>query len=224
MKDALLRAVGTALDGLEVALCVFDHHDRTLAWNNTFLAFFPEHEGHVHLGEPYADNLRRFYQQRLAPKDLPRIERFVAEGVARHQSQQRPYEFDHADFRVRVSSIEMGRFGRVRVWRKVAVLPTRVHQPVSSTKALAEHNARAVLERLSDGVIVVDVADRAMWANRAFTALYRLPHGGGRANLRRHLLAGVARRPATATGRGGNRDPGQPARLLRRTFRAAPAR
>jgi diguanylate cyclase (GGDEF)-like protein/PAS domain S-box-containing protein len=175
MKDALLRAVGAALDGLEVALCVFDQHDRTLAWNNTFLAFFPEHEGHVQVGEPYADNLRRFYQQRLPAKDLPRIERFVAEGVARHQSQQRPYEFDHADFRVRVSSTDMGRFGRVRVWRKVAVLPTRVQQPVSSTKVLAEHNARAVLERLSDGVIVVDVTDRAMWANRAFTALYRLP-------------------------------------------------
>ena len=48
----LLRSMAAMLDGLDVALCVFDTEDRTLAWNRTFLRLFPEHEGHVHVGEP----------------------------------------------------------------------------------------------------------------------------------------------------------------------------
>lgn len=60
-----LQSLGDALDGLDVALCAFDAQDRALAWNGTFLRFFPEHEGLVHVGEPYAANLRRFYTHRL---------------------------------------------------------------------------------------------------------------------------------------------------------------
>lgn len=172
MKDALLRAIGVALDGIDVGYCAFDSEDRTLAWNATFLDLFPEHEG-VYVGEPYADNLRRFYQIRLAEAELPRIDRYITEGIARHRAQRRPYEFDHRDFRVRVSSFEVGRFGRVRVWRKVAALPERA-QPVSSTVALSELNAKAVLERLANGVLIVDVGDRIMWANKAFLTMYGL--------------------------------------------------
>lgn len=172
MLDALLQAIGAALDGLDVGYCAFDSADRTLAWNATFLSLFPEHDGKVHTGEPYADNLRRFYQGRLSVDELPRINRYIEEGILRHRAQRRPYEFDHRDARVRVSSFEMGRFGRVRVWRKVAGLPTLVVQPVSSTRMLAELNATAVLERLIDGVLIVDTADRCMWANQAFLKLY----------------------------------------------------
>lgn len=174
MKDALLHAIGVALDGLEVGYCAFDSADRTLAWNMTFLNLFPEHDGKVHVGESYAENLRRFYALRLAGDERAHIERYIAEGVARYRSQRRPYEFDHRDFRVRVSSFEMGRFGRVRVWRKVAHLPTMLTKPVSSTRMLAELNATAVLERLTHGVLIVDVADRVLWANQAFLTLYGL--------------------------------------------------
>lgn len=52
--------MGAALDGLDTALCAFDDDDRTVCWNRSFLRFFPEHAGHVHAGEPYAENLRRF--------------------------------------------------------------------------------------------------------------------------------------------------------------------
>ncbi|MGC3983986.1 MAG: diguanylate cyclase [Pseudorhodoferax sp.] len=174
MLDTLLQAIGAALDGLEVGYCAFDNADRTLVWNATFLELFPEHDGKVHMGEPYADNLRRFYQGRLSCEELPRIERYIEEGILRHRAQRRPYEFDHRDARIRVSSFEMGSFGRVRVWRKVASLPTLVTHPVSSTRKLAELNATAVLERLIDGVLIVDVADRCMWANQAFLKLYGL--------------------------------------------------
>lgn len=174
MKDALLHAIGVALDGLEVGYCAFDSADLTLAWNATFLDLFPEHDGLVYRGEPYAANLRRFYSCRLDVDELPLIEQYITEGIARHRAQRRPYEFDHRDYRVRVSSFEIGRFGRVRVWRKVAMLPTRVAQPISTTQALQRLDAAAVLERLGDGVLVVDVSNHVLWANAAFADLYGL--------------------------------------------------
>lgn len=174
MLDSLLQAIGAALDGLEVGYCAFDSADRTLAWNATFLDLFPEHDGKVHVGEPYAENLRRFYEGRLSSEELALIDRYIEEGVARHRAQRRPYAFDHRDTRVRVSSFEMGNFGRVRVWRRVARLPVISPRHVSSTRKLAELNATAVLERLVDGVLIVDVADNCMWANQAFLKLYGL--------------------------------------------------
>lgn len=174
MKDALLQAIGVALDGLDVGYCAFDAEDRTLAWNKTFLSLFPEHDGEVHVGEAYADNLRRFYKGRLSIDEATLIDQYIAEGIARHRTQRRPYEFDHRDARIRVSSFEMGRFGRVRVWRKVAALATYAIRPVATTSKLAELNATAVLERLADGVLIVDVSDRIMWANEAFLHLYDL--------------------------------------------------
>lgn len=174
MKDALLRAIGEALDGLEVGYCAFDSDDRSLAWNASFLDLFPEHDGHVHVGEDYADNLRRFYLKRLDAAEMANIDRYIADGVARHRTQRRPYEFDHGGHRVRVSSFGIGRFGRVRVWRKVALLAQRSDPRASSQGDLPDLNATAVLERLADGVLVVDVADKVMWANQAFLEVYAI--------------------------------------------------
>lgn len=172
LKGALLAAVGVALDGVEVGYCAFDRSDRVLAWNATFLDLFPEHDGKIHAGEPYAHNLRRFYQGRLTNDELPLIDRYISEGIGRHRGQRRPYEFDHRHFRVRVSSVEVGRLGRIRVWRKVANLETVPTHHLSNTTALAAFNSTTVLERLVDGVLIVDVADRIMWANQAFMNLY----------------------------------------------------
>lgn len=175
MKDALLVAIGAALDGVDVGFCAFDHQNRTIGWNATFLSMFPEHEGHVHVGEPYAENLRRFYSLRLQGDQVADIDRYIAEGILRHQTQRRPYEFDHRDFRVRVSSFEIGNFGRLRVWRKVAMLPTHVKRPASTTQALEGLDAMAALERLADGVLVVNLANNVLWANPAFLQLYGIP-------------------------------------------------
>ena len=48
------------LDSLTIGMCVFDAQDRTVLWNEHFLRFFPEHADHIHAGEPYPENLRRF--------------------------------------------------------------------------------------------------------------------------------------------------------------------
>jgi diguanylate cyclase (GGDEF)-like protein/PAS domain S-box-containing protein len=183
MKTALLRAVATALDPLEIAFCAFDRQHRTLAWNSTFLDFFPEHRGFVHEGEPYAENLRRFYLGRLSPDELPLIERYIADGLERHQSQRRPYEFEHRGIRVRVSSVELGGYGRVRFWRRVdtaavagvsAPAAASTTHPTRTPYRYFNADTTQVLERIADGVLVVDPADRVLWANRSFLRQYGL--------------------------------------------------
>jgi diguanylate cyclase len=172
MLRRFLQALGAALDGLEVAFCAFDRQQRALAWNQTFLAYFPEHEGHLHVGEPYAANLRRFYRARLGPEELPSLDRYVDEALQRHQIQRRPYEFDHRSLRVRVTSLELWPLGSARLWRKVQTYAQPVAQPISSTRALADVKPTAVLTRITEGVLVMDVANTAQWANPAFLHLY----------------------------------------------------
>ncbi len=175
MRDVLLRSIGAALDGLEVAFCAFDSRDCALVWNDTFIEFFPEHRGRVHKGEPYADNLRRFYGERLGPEESALIERYVAEGVARHRAQRRPYEFDHRGQRLRVSSAELGAIGRVRVWRRAEPLAGAVVRRGPPVPAEMAELALRHLEHSEDGVLVVDTGDQILWANPAFLRLYGAP-------------------------------------------------
>jgi diguanylate cyclase len=180
MRQALLQALASALDPLEIGFCAFDRQARTLAWNSSFLEFFPEHRGFVQVGEPYAANLRRFYLSRLAPDELPLIERYIADGVERHQSQRRPYEFDHRGMRVRVSSVELGPFGRLRFWRRVDIAAVAGGTAPAALRAADityryfNADTTQVLERIADGVLVVDPADRVLWANQSFVRQYGL--------------------------------------------------
>jgi diguanylate cyclase (GGDEF)-like protein len=175
VSHPLLQSLGDALDGVDVALCAFDDSDLALAWNQSFLAFFPEHRGHVHAGEPYAENLRRFYRQRLPAYEQHLVERHVAEGLERHRAQRRPYEFDHHGWRLQVSSAPFGPGGaRVRVWRRLRALdPATPALPATGERPM-DPRVAAVLERMPDGVLVLDMGDRAVWANPAFLQLYGL--------------------------------------------------
>ena len=69
------------LDSLTIGMCVFDAQDRTVQWNEHFLRFFPEHADHIHAGEPYQENLRRFYRVRLPAEPQASIERYVQDGI-----------------------------------------------------------------------------------------------------------------------------------------------
>lgn len=172
----IFRIFASALDQIEVALCLFDREDHTLLWNETFLQFFPEHAGKIHEGEHYRENLRRFYGLRLGTEEHSSLERYIEEGLQRHRNQQRPFEFDHHGYRVRVASLEVWQLGRIRVWRKTQLLPTvsaaqmtvqtrRAHEVVDPQVALT-------LESLADGVLLVDAHERIIWANRAFLTMY----------------------------------------------------
>ena len=117
---AQVRAMAEVLDSLHVGLCLFDAEDRTLLWNRSFLRLFPEHDGQVSVGEPYAENLRRFYATRLRPGGADTMEQCVAEGVARHRSQAQPFIFEHRGQWVRVAAQPMPGLGRLRLWTPIA--------------------------------------------------------------------------------------------------------
>ena len=176
--DSVLRIVALALDQLEVAVCIFDNRDRTVLWNETFLQFFPEHVGHVHAGEDYRENLRRFYLQRLPQDELPSMERYIEEGVQRHHSQQRAFEFDHHGYRVRVASLSFGAFGRIRLWRKTTPLLTgmqdRINPKLTPLPCRIQPDTAMALESLADGILMVDEQDGTLWANHSFLRLYGL--------------------------------------------------
>ena len=172
VSHSMLRAIGMALDALDVAMCVFDAQDRTLVWNQRFLDFFPEHDGHVWQGEPYADNLRRFYRCRLTPEEMLNLECYVAEGVARHRTQLQPFDFDHRGARIRASSIQAGRAGRVRVWRKTMTLPVSTAPLRGPPPMPMSLDAIEALECIADGALIVDARGSAIWANTNFRRMY----------------------------------------------------
>lgn len=172
MKDTLLRAIGAALDGLEIAFCALDRDEQVLAWNNTFFTFFPEQRDFIHVGEHYSENLRRFYALRLAPAELPLMERYIAEGVKRHREQRRPFEFEHHDLRLRVSAVDFGSYGRLRIWR--ALPPRTGLESVPRASYAESFTTGRLLEHIPDGVLVVDRHDQIVWANQPFLRLYGL--------------------------------------------------
>ncbi|MVT27953.1 hypothetical protein GO496_02210 [Acidovorax citrulli] len=69
----------------------------------------------------YADNLRRFYQGRLPPGDLPHIDRFIADGLMRNRLRRAPTVFGTWDAGcARGQSAGAGAHHRIRVWQHVA--------------------------------------------------------------------------------------------------------
>lgn len=69
------------------------------------------------------------------------MERYIEEGIQRHHNQQRAFEFDHYDYRVRAASLPLGPLGRIRLWRKTAPLAhgdAGPDQPQAGTTASAD--------------------------------------------------------------------------------------
>ena len=172
LNRQLLRAIGETLDGVKIAICVFDDQDRTVFWNRSFLEVFPEHAGKVHAGEPYRENLHRFYLARLSPADLPNIEQFISMGINRHHSQMRPYSFDHRDHRVHVSSLPLPGGQRVRIWNAEKRFQSEGPAQALATQAVVSDETAALLDRLPDGVMICDEDGMLKWVNQAFVDMY----------------------------------------------------
>lgn len=168
----LSRYLHDSLDALGIAACEYDACMRAVSWNDTFLLFFPEDEGEIFVGEAYRDNLHRFFRRRLAPEEMPEIERYVAEGVARHLNQTQPFEFVHHGLRLRASSLSATDGGRVRMWQRI---------DIESQPATPSELALPIIDALPfipDGATILDAQDRIIAANEAFRQLYDLPAAG----------------------------------------------
>ncbi len=160
------------LDSIGIAMCLFDDADRTLLWNNCFLLFFPEHAGHVHVGESYRDNLHRFYTVRLNAAELAHIDSRIADGVARHRAQTRPFMFAHRGRLLRVASLPMPGVGRVRIWTSLSDggRAEGANNPTNDRILGVE-----LFENLADGAMVLDPTGRIVAVNHEFLALYDVP-------------------------------------------------
>jgi signal transduction histidine kinase/CheY-like chemotaxis protein len=171
----LLQTIAATLDGLDVAMCAFDQDDRTLVWNRAFLRFFPEHAGHVYAGEPYRANLRRFYEGRLDAQELPSIDRYIEEGVARHRGQHRPYSFRHRGTWLRVASLVLPDVGRVRVWRR-GEMPrlSDTEEATALPKGARVMDNTQLFEHVGDGVMLTNADNTITWVNEHFVHLFGL--------------------------------------------------
>lgn len=178
-SEALLKTVATVLDSLTIGCCVFDTEDRTVLWNSTMLAFFPEHIGHLHVGEAYRANLKRFYEHRLTPEELPRIEQYIDAGIVRHQGQQRPYNFQHRGIWLRVASLPLPDAGRIRIWNRLGDATSMDNElPALSTllyaSILESPKVVELFECMADGVMIVDNDGKITSVNSQFAEIYKL--------------------------------------------------
>lgn len=163
--------IGGLLDSIDIAICLFDADDRTLVWNDCFLRFFPEHAGQVHCGEPYRENLRRFYDSRLEGDERRHMDRYVEEGIARHRAQSRPFVFTHLGRRLRVASLPTPEGLRLRVWQHLHEEPQHM-RPGSWDSFPID-----LLDHIADGAMVLDQNDRIIATNDEFRILYDVPEG-----------------------------------------------
>ncbi len=162
-----LGRLADLLDGLDIGLCVFDTDDRTLVWNQAFLYLFPEHDGFVHVGEHYRENLRRFYRARLTSEEFRYVEEYIASGIARHQAQTRPFEFEHRGTWLQVSAQTIPGLGRVRLWRQIT------REAGSSPRPSAAEAGNGA----PDGIAAANADGRIVSTNWQFGQLYGLSPG-----------------------------------------------
>lgn len=166
-KWATYGLIAELLDSLGIGACLFDDDDRSVLWNRTFLKLFPEHDGHVHEGEHYSANLRRFYLTRLGADELPHIEKYIADGIERHHTQSRPFVFSHRGRWVRVASTPLPEGGRIRIWTPIA-------RPGAGDATPVESHAGdlALMENIADGVLLRNADGTISAVNEQFLVLY----------------------------------------------------
>lgn len=167
------RLMAETLDSLHIGLCLFDDEDRVLLWNQSFVRLFPEHAGHIAVGEHYRLNLQRFYTARLRPDHLHSMEQSIVEGLARHHAQSQPFIFEHRGQWLRVASQPVPNVGRIRIWTPIA--------PPRADSAFEPGTARARLPEImpfaaggGDGASIVDGAGRISSANALFATFFGL--------------------------------------------------
>ena len=172
-KWAPYALMAELLDSLNIAVCLFDDGDFTVLWNRTFLRLFPEQDGHLSEGEHYSANLYRFYQVRLGPEELPNIDQYVRDGVARHRAQSRPFVFEHRGKWLRVGSQPLPAGGRIRVWTSISApgVDAGMARALTGTSLIGDNT---IMENVADGVMLLDADGRITQINEQCLLLYGL--------------------------------------------------
>jgi diguanylate cyclase (GGDEF)-like protein len=160
-----LRALVEALDSLNVAAYLLDESERAVLWNRSFMRLFPEHEAHMHPGEPYRENLRRFYEGRLQGDERAQIERYIEAGLERNRHQSQPFTFQHRGRSLRVASLALPGVGRIRLWRVQAEPAPGAPLPAGDS---------GLLDHIPDALMVADAELRILWVNQPFVVMYGL--------------------------------------------------
>ena len=92
----LLDAV---LNRIDVAVCLYDPQDRVVLWNEAYLRFFPEEAGILRHGLPYAETLRRYFEENLTAAEAETFPLHLAAGLERHRRLDGPYIYQRRDGR-----------------------------------------------------------------------------------------------------------------------------
>ena len=174
------RSIARALDTLDLAFCLFDANDLSILWNQTFLRFFPEHRGHIFSGEHYGENLRRFYRARLSAVELPFLERYVADGIARNRNQTRPFHFEHNGRWLRVTSVPEPTGGRIRIWTQISRTGSKVGAAARTEQlslAVSTPERLSFLETVGEAATFMDAQARIVHMNPQFLELYGISDG-----------------------------------------------
>lgn len=173
----LYAPIATLLDAQSVAICIFDVTDRAILWNDTFLRFFPEHAGHISVGEHYSENLRRFYELRLDPSEISFIDEYIERSIARHRSDHPPYVFKHRERWVRVAVQTLDGIGKMRAWTEVPVPETRKRRFFLPADAPPELAHLTSMENMPDPIVVLDRDNIIVSCNDLFRNLYEVAPG-----------------------------------------------
>lgn len=159
------------LDGMQIGAYLLDVSECAVLWNRHFMKFFPEHADHMAVGEPYRENLRRFYAARLSGPESAQIDRYIAAGERRNREQTRPYCYEHRGRTLQASAVALPDGGRLRLWQ-VQLAPGDA--PLEQSVPLGADAASFGFEHVADGVMVTDETQRLLACNKAFVALYGL--------------------------------------------------
>lgn len=117
---ALDPVLAAALDMLGAGVCLFDAEDRVLAWNDAYVAFFPEEAAVLRPGLPYVETLRRYFEANLEPAERPFADRHVAAALDRHRTQSGAFAYQRKDGRwlsVEARRLPDGRL--LKIWTDV---------------------------------------------------------------------------------------------------------
>ena len=199
--EAMLEGAARALDHFGLPVCIFDEDDQLRLWNKSLLRMFPELAGHLRVGEPYRDMLRRLHSVQPGTHGHASIEQAVDADMAAElalpgtdfaahlgahlnahlvgrlmgRTKANVTEEGHGrpEGRIVRSAVQVPGVGRMRIWHP-QVLPVPAEKQGPDAHRRLPVNGAAFFEQMADGVLVCGADQRIAWVNGAFARMHGL--------------------------------------------------